>query len=83
MTSTKFMLYTAMTSTKFMSYTAITDCFFSVFHMWLLSLSFRQFLCYGVTEPTLLWIRADPDMEYLAEVHFNQPVQMWVRIKLW
>lgn len=30
------------------------------------------------TESPLLWIRADPDMEYLAEVHFNQPVQMWI-----
>ncbi|TYH08814.1 hypothetical protein ES288_A07G046700v1 [Gossypium darwinii] len=26
----------------------------------------------------LLWIRADPEMEYLAEIHFNQPVQMWI-----
>nr|XP_025616520.1 transcription initiation factor TFIID subunit 2 isoform X4 [Arachis hypogaea] len=30
------------------------------------------------TESPLLWIRADPDMEYLAEIHFNQPVQMWI-----
>ncbi|XP_004508576.1 transcription initiation factor TFIID subunit 2 isoform X2 [Cicer arietinum] len=30
------------------------------------------------TESPLLWIRADPDMEYLAENHFNQPVQMWI-----
>jgi hypothetical protein len=27
----------------------------------------------------LLWIRVDPEMEYLAEIHFHQPVQMWVR----
>ena len=26
----------------------------------------------------LLWVRADPEMEYLAEINFNQPVQMWV-----
>ncbi|OMO83069.1 hypothetical protein COLO4_22716 [Corchorus olitorius] len=26
----------------------------------------------------LLWIRADPEMEYLAEIHLNQPVQMWI-----
>ncbi|WOG82214.1 hypothetical protein DCAR_0101376 [Daucus carota subsp. sativus] len=26
----------------------------------------------------LLWIRADPEMEYLAEIDFNQPVQMWI-----
>ncbi|KAI4344048.1 hypothetical protein L6164_011322 [Bauhinia variegata] len=30
------------------------------------------------TESPLLWIRADPEMEYLAEIHFNQPVQMWI-----
>ncbi|KAK2663584.1 hypothetical protein Ddye_002158 [Dipteronia dyeriana] len=29
-------------------------------------------------ESPLSWIRADPEMEYLAEIHFNQPVQMWV-----
>ncbi|XP_022738715.1 transcription initiation factor TFIID subunit 2 isoform X2 [Durio zibethinus] len=29
-------------------------------------------------ESPLLWIRADPEMEYLAEIHFNQPVQMWI-----
>lgn len=29
----------------------------------------------------LLWIRVDPEMEYLAEIHFHQPVQMWVRTK--
>ncbi|KAK3225655.1 hypothetical protein Dsin_005517 [Dipteronia sinensis] len=29
-------------------------------------------------ESPLSWIRADPEMEYLAEFHFNQPVQMWV-----
>uniref|UniRef100_A0A453KT27 Transcription initiation factor TFIID subunit 2 n=1 Tax=Aegilops tauschii subsp. strangulata TaxID=200361 RepID=A0A453KT27_AEGTS len=28
----------------------------------------------------LLWIRVDPEMEYLAEIHFHQPIQMWVRI---
>jgi hypothetical protein len=49
-----------------------------------LSLSFLHFsLSYNSTESPLLWIRADPDMEYLAEVHFNQPVQMWVRMRLW
>ncbi|ONK56593.1 uncharacterized protein A4U43_C10F10470 [Asparagus officinalis] len=26
----------------------------------------------------LLWIRVDPDMEYLAEIHFHQPIQMWI-----
>ncbi|XP_047330123.1 transcription initiation factor TFIID subunit 2 [Impatiens glandulifera] len=26
----------------------------------------------------LLWLRADPEMEYLAEIHFNQPVPMWI-----
>ncbi|GMQ11180.1 hypothetical protein CsSME_00053926 [Camellia sinensis var. sinensis] len=26
----------------------------------------------------LLWLRADPELEYLAEINFNQPVQMWV-----
>ncbi|KAK3032921.1 hypothetical protein RJ639_036502 [Escallonia herrerae] len=26
----------------------------------------------------LLWLRADPEMEYLAEIHFNQTIQMWV-----
>ncbi|XP_048137584.1 transcription initiation factor TFIID subunit 2 isoform X3 [Rhodamnia argentea] len=30
------------------------------------------------SESPLLWIRADPEMEYIAEIHFNQPVQMWV-----
>ncbi|KAE8791017.1 Transcription initiation factor TFIID subunit 2 [Hordeum vulgare] len=25
----------------------------------------------------LLWIRVDPEMEYLAEIHFHQPIQMW------
>lgn len=30
-------------------------------------------------ESPLLWLRADPEMEYLAEIHFHQPVQMWVR----
>lgn len=34
------------------------------------------------TESPLLWLRADPEMEYLAEIHFNQPVQMWVRTNL-
>ncbi|KAF6168935.1 hypothetical protein GIB67_038432 [Kingdonia uniflora] len=29
-------------------------------------------------ESPLLWIRADPEMEYLAEVHLNQPIQMWI-----
>lgn len=31
-------------------------------------------------ESPLLWLRADPEMEYLAEIHFHQPVQMWVRL---
>ncbi|KAG5536294.1 hypothetical protein RHGRI_023916 [Rhododendron griersonianum] len=26
----------------------------------------------------LLWLRADPEMEYLAEINFNQPIQMWI-----
>ncbi|KAI5660153.1 hypothetical protein M9H77_28946 [Catharanthus roseus] len=30
------------------------------------------------SDSPLLWLRADPEMEYLAEIHFNQPVQMWV-----
>ncbi|KAI9088415.1 hypothetical protein K1719_029864 [Acacia pycnantha] len=30
------------------------------------------------SESPLLWIRADPEMEYLAEIHFTQPVQMWI-----
>ncbi|GER29049.1 transcription initiation factor TFIID subunit 2 [Striga asiatica] len=30
------------------------------------------------SESPLLWLRADPEMEYLAEIHFNQPVQMWI-----
>lgn len=30
------------------------------------------------TESPLLWVRADPEMEYLAEIHFNQPLQMWI-----
>ncbi|KAL9239420.1 hypothetical protein vseg_013745 [Gypsophila vaccaria] len=29
-------------------------------------------------ESSLLWFRADPEMEYLAEIHFNQPLQMWI-----
>lgn len=37
---------------------------------------------YCSSESPLLWLRADPEMEYLAEVHFNQPVQMWVSVKL-
>ncbi|KAF3774064.1 Transcription initiation factor TFIID subunit 2 [Nymphaea thermarum] len=28
-------------------------------------------------ESALLWVRVDPEMEYLAEIHFHQPVQMW------
>lgn len=31
----------------------------------------------GIESP-LLWIRVDPEMEYLAEIHFHQPVQMWI-----
>ncbi|KAL3512292.1 hypothetical protein ACH5RR_025009 [Cinchona calisaya] len=30
------------------------------------------------SDSPLLWLRADPEMEYLAEIQFNQPVQMWV-----
>ncbi|XP_057952366.1 transcription initiation factor TFIID subunit 2 isoform X2 [Malania oleifera] len=30
------------------------------------------------TESPLLWLRADPEVEYLAEIHFNQPVHMWI-----
>ncbi|KAH7528799.1 hypothetical protein FEM48_Zijuj05G0110600 [Ziziphus jujuba var. spinosa] len=33
---------------------------------------------FGSMESPLLWMRADPEMEYLAEIHFNQPVQMWI-----
>ncbi|KAF3776133.1 Transcription initiation factor TFIID subunit 2 [Nymphaea thermarum] len=29
-------------------------------------------------ESPLLWVRVDPEMEYLAEIHFHQPVQMWI-----
>ncbi|KAG0458297.1 hypothetical protein HPP92_023454 [Vanilla planifolia] len=29
------------------------------------------------SDSPLLWIRVDPEMEYLAEIHFHQPVQMW------
>ncbi|KAL9250327.1 Transcription initiation factor TFIID subunit 2-like protein [Drosera capensis] len=36
-----------------------------------------------VLESPLLWLRADPLMEYLAEIHFNQPVQMWVLLETW
>ncbi|KAK1314144.1 hypothetical protein QJS10_CPA06g02183 [Acorus calamus] len=31
----------------------------------------------GVDSP-LLWVRVDPEMEYLAEIDFHQPVQMWI-----
>eukprot|EP00268_Persea_americana_P000193 TRINITY_DN10075_c0_g2_i16.p1 TRINITY_DN10075_c0_g2~~TRINITY_DN10075_c0_g2_i16.p1 ORF type:complete len:575 (-),score=125.59 TRINITY_DN10075_c0_g2_i16:2665-4389(-) len=31
----------------------------------------------GIESP-LLWLRVDPEMEYLAEIHFHQPVQMWI-----
>ncbi|XP_072992709.1 transcription initiation factor TFIID subunit 2 [Typha latifolia] len=30
------------------------------------------------TDSPLLWIRVDPEMEYLAEIHLHQPVQMWI-----
>ncbi|CAI9113636.1 OLC1v1014275C1 [Oldenlandia corymbosa var. corymbosa] len=30
------------------------------------------------SDSPLQWLRADPEMEYLAEIHFNQPVQMWI-----
>uniref|UniRef100_A0A1D1ZHW3 Transcription initiation factor TFIID subunit 2 n=2 Tax=Anthurium amnicola TaxID=1678845 RepID=A0A1D1ZHW3_9ARAE len=26
----------------------------------------------------LSWLRADPEMEYLAKIHFHQPLQMWI-----
>eukprot|EP01018_Ginkgo_biloba_P038987 Gb_36379 [translate_table: standard] len=29
-------------------------------------------------ESPLLWLRADPEMEYLAEINMHQPVQMWI-----
>lgn len=29
-------------------------------------------------ESPLLWLRADPEMEYLAEIKVLQPVQMWI-----
>ncbi|CAM6102974.1 unnamed protein product [Calypogeia fissa] len=29
-------------------------------------------------ESPLLWLRADPQMEYIAEIHLNQPEQMWI-----
>ncbi|CAH9064286.1 unnamed protein product [Cuscuta epithymum] len=32
----------------------------------------------SISDSPLLWLRADPEMEYLAEVNFNQPVQMWI-----
>ncbi|KAK9118442.1 hypothetical protein Scep_016535 [Stephania cephalantha] len=31
-----------------------------------------------IAESPLLWIRADPEMEYLAEIHFSQPIHMWI-----
>lgn len=50
-----------------------------------LTLSFTNLYIniYCSNESPLLWIRADPEMEYLAEIHFNQPVQMWVRMSFW
>ncbi|CAN1317677.1 Transcription initiation factor TFIID subunit 2 [Linum perenne] len=30
------------------------------------------------SESPFSWIRADPEMEYLAEIHLNQPVPMWI-----
>ncbi|GMY15379.1 transcription initiation factor tfiid subunit 2, partial [Fagus crenata] len=30
------------------------------------------------SESPLLWMRADPEMEYLAQIHFHQPVQMLI-----
>nr|GLL17498.1 transcription initiation factor TFIID subunit 2 isoform X1 [Ipomoea trifida] len=32
----------------------------------------------SISDSPLLWLRADPEMEYLAEIHFSQPVQMWI-----
>eukprot|EP00249_Psilotum_nudum_P022024 c28343_g3_i2 orf=253-2820(-) len=29
-------------------------------------------------ESPLLWVRADPQLEYLAEIHVHQPEQMWI-----
>lgn len=40
-----------------------------------------NFIFFCSSESPLLWMRADPEMEYLAEIHFNQPIQMWVRMK--
>lgn len=31
----------------------------------------------GMDSP-LLWVRVDPEMEYLAEIDFHQPVPMWI-----
>ncbi|XP_019244143.1 PREDICTED: transcription initiation factor TFIID subunit 2 isoform X1 [Nicotiana attenuata] len=32
----------------------------------------------ATSDSPLLWLRADPELEYLAEIHLNQPVQMWI-----
>lgn len=32
----------------------------------------------GSLESPLLWIRGDPELEYLAELHLLQPEHMWV-----
>ena len=29
-------------------------------------------------ESPLLWLRADPEMEYLENIQIHQPVQMWI-----
>lgn len=38
-------------------------------------------VCYcvfGSLESPLLWIRGDPELEYLAELNLRQPEPMWV-----
>jgi hypothetical protein len=33
-------------------------------------------------ESPLLWLRADPEMEYLVDIQIHQPVQMWISLQL-
>lgn len=35
---------------------------------------------FGSLESPLLWVRGDPELEYLAELNLVQPEQMWVCI---
>ena len=51
---------------------------FYSFLPFILYLTYIADMC-SVDSP-LLWIRVDPEMEYLAEIHFHQPVQMWVGV---